>query len=88
MKAVAGIAPFVQPEDLLKGYARPKLLVCGTQDEFIDVGILERVVRNMPEPKELALFPGVDHFWVGGEKAMGERVGEFFARSLVRKSGP
>jgi uncharacterized protein len=82
VKAVAGIAPFVQPEDLLNRYDRPKLLVCGTQDEFVDAQSLEKVVRKMPEPKELALYPGVDHFWMGEEEAMGTMVGEFFAKHL------
>jgi len=62
-RAVAGIAPFVQPENLLNQFTRPKLLVCGTQDEFVPSRALEKVVQRMPEPKELALFPGVDHFW-------------------------
>jgi hypothetical protein len=36
----------------------------------------------MPEPKELALFPGVDHFWWGKEGTMAERVAQFFAKYL------
>jgi uncharacterized protein len=88
VKAVAGIAPFVQPEDLLNRYDRPKLLVCGTQDEFVDVQTLENIVRKIPEPKELALYPGVDHFWMGEEKAMADRVGEFFAKYLFQKNNP
>jgi uncharacterized protein len=82
VKAVAGIAPFVQPENLLHQYARPKLLVCGTRDEFVNCKALEKVVQKMPEPKELALYPGVDHFWMGGEEAMGERVAQFFVKYL------
>jgi alpha/beta superfamily hydrolase len=82
VKAVAGIAPFVQPENLLSRYARPKLLVCGTQDEFVDSKALEKIVEKMPDPKELALYPGVDHFWMGEEGAMGERVAQFFAKYL------
>jgi alpha/beta superfamily hydrolase len=82
VKAVAGISPFIQPENLLDGYGRPKLLVCGDRDEFVDAAALEGFVRKMPEPKELTLYPGVDHFWMGEERSMGERVGEFFARYL------
>jgi len=82
VKAVAGIAPFVQPEDLLHRYAGPKLLVCGTLDEFVDSRALEKIVEEMPGPKELALYPGVDHFWIGREEAMGERVAQFFAKYL------
>jgi len=82
VKAVAGIAPFVQPENLFHQYARPKLLVCGTRDEFIDSQALEKTVQKMPDPKELSLHPGVDHFWMGEEEAMGERVAQFFAKYL------
>ncbi|MBI5444388.1 MAG: hypothetical protein HY900_24655 [Deltaproteobacteria bacterium] len=35
-----------------------------------------------PEPKELAIFPGVDHFWVGSESAMADRVAQFFVKFL------
>ena len=82
VKAVAGVAPFVQPETLLAQYARPKLLVCGIQDEFVNYRALEKIVENIPDPKELALYPGVDHFWMGGEEPMGERVARFFAKYL------
>jgi alpha/beta superfamily hydrolase len=82
VKAVAGIAPFVQPENLLSRYARPKLLVCGTRDEFINSQALEKIMENMPDPKELALYPGVDHFWAGAEGEMAERVAQFFGKYL------
>jgi dienelactone hydrolase len=55
IKAVAGIAPFVQPENLLHQYTRPKFLGCGTQDVFVNSGALEKMVQEMPEPQELAL---------------------------------
>lgn len=82
VKAVAGISPFVQPENLLHRYARPKLLVCGTRDEFVDSKALEKIVEKMPDPKDLSLHPGVDHFWMGEEGAMGERIAQFFAKYL------
>ena len=82
VRAVAGIAPFVQPDTLLNQYTRPKLLVCGTQDEFVPSKNLEKVFQRMPEPKKLALFPGVGHFWGGKEEAMAERVAQFFVKYL------
>jgi len=84
VRAVAGIAPFVQPEHLFNQYTRPKLLACGTQDEFIPSRALEKVVQKMLEPKELALFPGVDHFWWGKEGTMAERVAQFFGKYLKK----
>ena len=79
--AVAGISPFIQPENLFDHYVKPKLLVCGTRDEFISVKTLEQLFQRIPEPKELDIYQGVDHFWVGEEEPMAEKVSEFFARS-------
>jgi len=80
---VAGISPFIQPENLLDAYHKPKLLACGTQDEFINVESLEQLIQKIPEPKELAIYPGVDHFWVGEEEPMAERVAQFFVRMFA-----
>jgi alpha/beta superfamily hydrolase len=82
VKAAAGISPFIQPPGLLGRCASPKLFVTGTRDEFIDPQGLEEQVKKLPEPKELLLFPGGDHFWSEGEEAMAEKVGEFFRKSL------
>lgn len=83
--AVAGISPFVQPENLLNRYTKPKLLICGAQDEFVNVESLEQLIQKIAEPKELAIYPGVDHFWMGGEEPMAERVTQFFVRVLGEK---
>ncbi len=82
VKAVAGVSPLIQPENLLDNYARPKLLVCGDQDEFIEVNFLKRVTARIPKPKELAVFPGVDHFWTTEGDAMAEKVTRFFKEYL------
>ena len=87
VKAVAGISPFVQPADLLNHYLRPKLFISGTDDEWVDAQNLERLVRNLPEPKELMIQPGVDHFWVGSESLMAEKVSDFFAKYFTKGSG-
>lgn len=79
---VAGISPFIQPENLLDHYSRPKLFLCGDRDEFIKVETLEQLIQKIPEPKEMALYPGVDHFWVGEEGPMAEKVSQFFVRNL------
>lgn len=83
VRAVAGIAPFVRPDDLLDRYTRPKLFVSGTEDEYVSSATLEKVVKRMPEPKELILFPRVNHFWSGNERPMADRVAQFFIRHLA-----
>ncbi len=82
IKAVAGISPFIQPADLLNRYRRPKLFISGTHDEWVDVQNLERLVENLPEPKELVIQAGADHFWFGSESLMAEKVSGFFVRYL------
>jgi len=82
IKAVAGVSPFVQPADLLHRYTRPKLFISGTNDEFIDAESLAQLVRGLPKPKELAIYPKADHFWSGSEDPMAEKVGQFFVNYL------
>jgi alpha/beta superfamily hydrolase len=82
VKAVAGISPFVQPETLLDHYPQPKLFTCGSRDGFVDVKALEQLFRRLPEPKELAIYPGADHFWAEKEELMAEKVSQFFAHYL------
>ena len=82
VKAVAGISPFIQPSNLLDSCFRPKLFVTGARDGFVDPRSLEEQVKKLPEPKELLLFPGADHFWSEDSEAMAEKVGGFFKKGL------
>jgi alpha/beta superfamily hydrolase len=82
VKAVAGVSPFVEPADLLDHYAQPKLFICGTEDGFIASQSLRQLVQRLPEPKELVLVPEVDHFWVGHEDDLAEKVTSFFLKFL------
>jgi alpha/beta superfamily hydrolase len=82
IKAVAGISPFVQPADLLHDCTKPKLFVSGRNDEFIDPQNLAQLVRKVPEPKELVIYPGVNHFWTGSVDPMAEKVSQFFIHYL------
>ncbi len=81
-KAAAGISPIIQPENLLDACTKPKMLVCGDQDEFVDVKALQRIFQKMPDPKQLAVYPGVNHFWGNEDEAMAGQVSRFFEKSL------
>jgi hypothetical protein len=82
VKAVAGISPFIQPPGLLDRCVCPKFFITGTRDEFVDPQNLEEQVQKLPEPRELVLFPGADHFWSQNEEDMAGRVGRFFEKSF------
>jgi alpha/beta superfamily hydrolase len=83
IKAVAGISPFVQPADLLDHCTKPKLFISGTNDEFIDPKSLAQLILRLPDPKELAIYPGVNHFWSGSEDPMAEKATQFFVHYLL-----
>lgn len=82
IKAVAGISPFFDHPAILEQYERPKLIVCGTEDEFIRPESLKSFFQKLLEPKELIFYRGVDHFWSRQEDEMARRVAEFFKRYL------
>lgn len=82
IKAVAGISPFIEPPTLLSNYDKPKLFVCGTEDEFIEAESLRALVAKFPNPKELALFPKANHFWNVYATQMARRVSDFFRKNL------
>ena len=43
----------------------PWLLVQGDHDELVDAGEIQRWVATLAQPPQLALLPGVDHFFHG-----------------------
>ncbi|MFA4836685.1 MAG: alpha/beta family hydrolase [Dehalococcoidia bacterium] len=85
VQAIAGISPFFVSPDLLKKYARPKLFICGDEDEFINHQEIERIVSELPEPKGYECIHGADHFWRGLEKEWAAKLGSFFDSVLKRK---
>lgn len=78
------ITPPMFPPGLepLLHFPRPKLIISGGQDLFINHQELERQVKRLPPPAEFAIIPGADHFWWGYEKEAEARVGSFFAQHL------
>lgn len=57
--------------------ACPKLFITGEQDQLAPPGELLRLVERLPEPKSVQIVPGVDHFWWGHERGVGQRVADF-----------
>ncbi len=80
--AVAAVAPYVEnpDESLLKSYTKPKLFLAGEGDTVCPVEWLRAFVASLPEPKELHILPGTDHFFWGREREVARIVGEFIAR--------
>jgi uncharacterized protein len=57
--------PRVYDFDFLAGCTRPKLFVSGARDRFGPRPKLEALVAALPEPKQLVIIEGADHFFAG-----------------------
>jgi alpha/beta superfamily hydrolase len=52
----------------------PKIFLCGDRDPYAPPEILMGVVKSLPEPKRLAIFPDTDHFFVGQEHTLAQHA--------------
>jgi pimeloyl-ACP methyl ester carboxylesterase len=48
----------------------PKVFLCGAHDPYAPPEILAGLVKGLPDPKRLAIFPDTDHFFVGQERTL------------------
>lgn len=62
----------------IKGYTKPKLLVCGNHDFVIPLSQFEQYIKDIPEPKHCQVISGADHFWQGYEEEVAQKVAQFF----------
>ncbi len=67
----------------LKDCAKPKLFISGSRDQFTPQEALKHLVELAPEPKELVVVEGADHFFAGHlaemQAAIRKWVVKFFA---------
>jgi alpha/beta superfamily hydrolase len=66
--------PRVYTFDFLKDCTKPKLFVSGARDQFGPRAKLEALVASMPEPKQLVVIEGGDHFFVGRLRELREAI--------------
>ena len=59
--------------------AFPKLFITGDRDQLAPPGQLLKLVEQLPEPKDVEIVPGADHFWWGAEQEVAARVADFVA---------
>lgn len=86
VRAMALISPPVEPPQLsqLRDCAKPKLIICGTEDFVVPLEMAELINRESAEPKQFELVSGADHFWRGHEVAMAEKVAAFFGSLFMQ----
>jgi alpha/beta superfamily hydrolase len=82
VKALALISPILPHNTMLESYARPKLLLWGSDDLALPAVDLKRFTEELPDPKQYKVISGADHMWWGYEDKVGERVASFFAETL------
>jgi alpha/beta superfamily hydrolase len=66
--------PRVYTFDFLKDCTKPKLIVSGARDQFGPRAKLEALVASMPEPKQLVVIEGGDHFFEGRLRELREAI--------------
>jgi alpha/beta superfamily hydrolase len=83
VKALALISPPLSMSDFssLKECAKPKLLISGRDDDFIDCKQFAGFCESLPEPK-CCIVADTDHFWWGQEQFLADKVVEFFKERL------
>jgi alpha/beta superfamily hydrolase len=86
VKAMALISPPIEPAQVpwLKECAKPKLIVCGSQDFVVPAKGVKQVVQGAAEPKQFELVDGADHSWWGYEPELVGKVVEFLHGSLAK----
>ena len=84
VKAVALISLPPGPSELsrLKGCTMPKLIICGSDDFVLPLDQARLMNQEAAAPKQFELISGADHFWVGYEAVLVEKVTGFFGKKL------
>lgn len=66
--------PRVYTFDFLSACTNPKLFVSGARDPFGPRAKLEELVASVPEPKQLVMIEGADHFFEGRLRELREAI--------------
>ncbi len=66
----------------VQAIGQPILFVHGDMDSVVQMDQFKSLVQRFQQPTEVEVLPGADHFLQGYELQVGERVADFFARTL------
>ena len=61
----------------------PKLFLSGDRDEYAPVRSLAQIVTSAPDPKQMVLIPGADHFFTGQIELMQRALGQWLKELLA-----
>jgi alpha/beta superfamily hydrolase len=86
---VAALLAMGLPVDVLprthfvESIEKPKLFIQGELDPFGDAAAIESLLERVPEPKELVVIPGSDHFFAGKIEAVEAAVSNWAPRAIA-----
>jgi len=83
VRMMIGIGAPVADMSFLMDCTKPELFIHGMLDELIPVEKIEKLIRELPEPKRLIKIEGADHFFTGKLGEVSESV-----KSLVKEYLP
>ena len=83
-KAFAFISPPLHAleSSTLKKDKRPKFIISGDRDKLIQSEELQPVLESFAHQPDLQIVEGADHFWMGKENQLVQRVSKFFNENL------
>jgi alpha/beta superfamily hydrolase len=64
-------------EDFWANCSMPKLFLAGDRDHVCPLSELRPLVQRLPEPKELIVLEGADHFLWGREQEVADAIGDY-----------
>ena len=82
---VASVAERSYDLGCLQTCSKPKLLVSGDRDQFGSPAQLEKLAESLPEPRQLVLIEGADHFFEGHLEEMRETI-DGWIQQVVRSA--
>jgi uncharacterized protein len=70
------VAPPVLHSDwpTLESIRGPTIVLCGERDPVAPPEVVTGIMKNLPEPKRLAIFSDADHFFVGQERTLAQHA--------------
>ena len=85
VKALLCVAPPLREPIPADSIPCPYLVLVGDQDGNVADGV-DAYAANLPQPAQLTVVRGTDHFWWGFEPVVVEAASEFFSRTLATAS--
>ena len=67
----------------VEAITKPKLFIQGELDQFGNAAAIESLLERVPEPKELVVIPGSDHFFTGEIEAVETAVADWAPRAIA-----